>query len=165
MEPAVKPAVSSTRTRVVAVLATSATFQGKLFATAVDSHATRVEVHTRACPQWVDLVEAGSVEGSQVEVAVRQVVAPLIEVGADTLVLGCTHFSFLRPVIERIAGSDVAVIDPAPAVAAQAERVAIEKSGAGSLTFAVSGKPGDFASRVTALTDLGTPSTVLPFPA
>jgi glutamate racemase len=165
MEPAVKLAASSTRSGVVAVLATSATFQGKLFATAVDRHATTVEVHTRVCPQWVDLVEAGSVDGPQVEAVVRRVVVPLIEVGADTLVLGCTHFSFLRPVIERVAGPDVEVIDPAPAVAAQTARVAAETNGTGSLAFAVSGNFGDFAARVTALTDLGTPTTVLPFPA
>jgi glutamate racemase len=123
MEPAVKPAVERTRNGVVGVIATRATFQGELFASLVQRYADDVRVLTQVCPGLVAVVEAGRLDTPETEALLRQCLTPLIEAGADQLVLGCTHYPFLRPSIERMVGAGVAVIDPAPAVARQVRRV------------------------------------------
>ena len=123
MEPAVKPAVEHTRTGQVGVIATAATFQGELFASLLDRYAGRVAIHTQICPELVPLVEAGELDSPRARGAVAQYLAPLLAAGIDQLVLGCTHYPFLRPLIEEMAGAGVAVIDPAPAVARQTGRV------------------------------------------
>jgi glutamate racemase len=123
MEPAVKPAVERTRSGQVGVIATAATFQGELFASLLDRYASRVAIHTQICPELVSLVEAGELNSPRARGAVAQYLAPLLTVGIDQLVLGCTHYPFLRPLIEEIVGAGVSVIDPAPAVARQAGRV------------------------------------------
>ncbi len=129
MEPAVKPAVERTRTGVVGVLATEATFQGELFASLLDRYAEDAEVLTQVCPGLVEAVEAGEIETAETEALLRTYLTPLVEAGADQLVLGCTHYPFLRPAIERIAGSEVSIIDPAPAVARQTGRVLARDDG------------------------------------
>jgi glutamate racemase len=123
MEPAVKPAVERTRSGHVGVIATAATFQGELFASLLDRYAGRVVIHTQVCPELVPLVEAGELDTLRARGAVAQYLAPLLTAGIDQLVLGCTHYPFLRPLIEEMAGAGVAVIDPAPAVARQTGRV------------------------------------------
>ena len=123
MEPAVKPAAERTHNGVIGVIATQVTFQGDLFASLVERYAGDTHVLTRACPALVEAVEAGALDTPTTEEAVRQCIAPLVAAGIDQLVLGCTHYPFLRPVIERLAGPQVTVIDPAPAVALQTARV------------------------------------------
>ena len=123
MEPAVKPAVEHTRTGQVGVIATAATFQGELFASLLDRYAGRVAIHTQICPELVPLVEAGELDSPRARGAVAEYLAPLLMAGIDQLVLGCTHYPFLRPLIEELVGTDVSVIDPAPAVARQTSRV------------------------------------------
>jgi glutamate racemase len=123
MEPAVKPAIEQTRSGVVGVIATEATFQGELFASLLERYAGNVEVLTQVCPGLVNAVEAGALEAPETDALLRTCLAPLIEAGVDQLVLGCTHYPFLRPAIERIGGDGIAVIDPAPAVARQTGRV------------------------------------------
>lgn len=146
MEPAVKPAAIATKTGVIGVLATAATFQGELYASVVTRHAPSVRVLNAACPTWVRLVEAGEIRGREVEEQVEQCLAPLVEGGADVLVLGCTHFPFLRPVIEQLVGASVTVVDPASAVALQVARVHPEQDpGEGDLVLVTSGEPGRFA--------------------
>src|SRR5690606_3747694 len=105
MEPAVKPAVAATGTGVIAVFATAATFQGRLFESVVSRFTEGVIVLTRACPEWVLSVEAGEVDGVEVEAIINPTIADVMDQGADTLVLGCTHFSFLGPTIDKVAGS------------------------------------------------------------
>ena len=123
MEPAVKPAAEQTHNGVVGVIATPATFQGELFASLVKRYAQGVQVLTQVCPGLVEAVEAGMVDTPETEALLRQYLTPLVEAGADQLVLGCTHYPFLRPTIERVVGARVTIIDPAPAVARQAGRV------------------------------------------
>ena len=123
MEPAVKPAVERTHNGVVGVIATQATFQGELFASLVARYAAGVRVLTQVCPGLVEAVEAGRLDTPETEARLRQALTPLIEGGVDQLVLGCTHYPFLRPAIERVVGTNVAVIDPAPAIARQTGRV------------------------------------------
>lgn len=123
MEPAVKPAAERTRTRRIGVLATPATFQGQLFASLVERFGQDVEVLPQVCPGLVQQVEAGDLDGPETRALLRASIAPLLAAGADTLVLGCTHYPFLLPAIADIAGPTVAVIDPSPAVARQTGRV------------------------------------------
>lgn len=131
MEPAVKPAAERTRTRHVGVIATPATFQGELFASLLDRYAADVAVHTQVCPDLVPLVEAGDLDSDRARSAVTGYLAPLLTAGIDELVLGCTHYSFLRPLIAEAAGPDVEIIDPAPAVARQAARIVTSSLPAG----------------------------------
>jgi len=160
MEPAVKPAAATTATGKVAVYATAATFQGALFDSVVARFADGVEVMTRACPEWVAMVERGVVTGPEAEQRVGSVVGEARAAGVDRIVLACTHFAFLAPIIERI--SRITVIDPAPAVAAQVERVAPTASGEGSVTLAASGDREQFARVAGALAEITSP--VIPFP-
>jgi glutamate racemase len=122
IEPAVKPAVSRTRSGVVGVLATAATVSSANMAQLVASFGSHVKVLVQPCPGLADQVEKGAVTGSETRALVMRYVRPLIEQGADTLVLGCTHYPFLRPLIEDVAGPGVEVIDPAMAVARQLRR-------------------------------------------
>jgi glutamate racemase len=165
MEPAVKPAASTSNSGTIAVFATEATFQGELFDSVVSRHASNTEVIATACPDWVDLVEQGLFTGPVVEKAVAGPVRDAIAAGADSLVLGCTHFSFLAEAIHAVAGDIVSVIDPAPAVAAQTRRVAHQSGGRGRLKLAASGDLDQFA-RLAGQTGIGQAgNSVLPFPA
>ena len=123
MEPAVKPAAEHTHIGRVGVIATAATFQGELFASLIDRYASDVSVHTQVCPALVPLVEAGEIDSDRARTAVRGYLRPLLDAGIDELVLGCTHYPFLRPLIQEVAGACVEIIDPAPAVARQTGRV------------------------------------------
>jgi glutamate racemase len=123
MEPAIKPAAQHTRTGHVGVIATSATFQGELFASLMDRFAAGITVHAQACPELVPLIEAGELGSQHTRSALRDYLAPLMDAGIDELVLGCTHYPFLRPLIEEVVGAGVEIVDPAPAVARQTVRV------------------------------------------
>jgi glutamate racemase len=123
MEPAVKPAAAATRNGVVGVLATGVTLAGSRFARLVERFGEGVEIITQPCPGLVELVEAGDLRGQRTRDLVRAYVDALLARGADTLVLGCTHYPFLRELIAQVAGPDVALIDPGPAVARQVARV------------------------------------------
>jgi len=116
MVPAVKPAVQQTQCGVVGVMATAATLNGDLYREVMQRFANDVHVVGRACHGLVDLVEAGQVHGADTDAAVAAHVEPLIQAGADVLVLGCTHYPFLRESISR-AAPHMHIIDPAPAVA------------------------------------------------
>jgi len=127
MEPAVKPAIEQTNNDVVGVIATQATFQGELFASLVKRYAGNVRVLTQVCPGLVEAVESGALDAPETEALLREYLTPLVEAGTDQLVLGCTHYPFLRPTIERIVGAELTVIDPAPAVARQTARVLAQR--------------------------------------
>ena len=123
MEPAVKPAAQTTQSRVVGVLATSATFQGELFASVVERFANNVTVLQQTLPGLVERIEAGDLDGIATHRILRNAVEPLLAEGVDTLVLACTHYPFIIPVLENIAGPEVNVIDPSPAIARQTQRI------------------------------------------
>jgi len=157
MEPAVKPAAEQTRTGVVGVLATPATFQGELFASVVERFANGVTVIPQVCPGLVQQIEAGELDSPATEAMLRGWVEPLLARNIDALVLGCTHYPFVIPLLEKIAGPGVRVIDPAPAVARQTARVLDgvgepEGRGApGPLTYYTTGDPTAFAQIVARL--------------
>jgi glutamate racemase len=123
MEPAVKPAALSSRTQRVGVLATPTTFQGELFASVVERFAQGVEVIERTLPGLVEKIEQLDLDGPETRAIISEALLPLLDQGIDTLVLACTHYPFVVPLIQRIAGAGVQVIDPAPAIARQTKRV------------------------------------------
>ena len=123
MEPAVKPAAEHTRSGLVGVLATPATFQGALYASVVERFANGVQVLQDTCPGLVGQIEQGNLDGEETYTILENALRPMLDRGIDTVVLGCTHYPFVIPLIERIAGESVRVIDPAPAVAKQAKRL------------------------------------------
>jgi glutamate racemase len=123
MEPAVKPAAEHTRTGQVGVLATPATFQGALYASVVERFANGVTVLQNTCPGLVMEIENGHLDTPTVRAILEDALRPMLAEGIDTVVLGCTHYPFVIPLIEEIAGEGVRVIDPAPAIARQAGRI------------------------------------------
>ncbi len=123
MEPAVKPAAECTHSGVVGVLATPATFQGALYASVLERFAGGVTVLQDTCPGLVAQVEAGDLAGPRTRQILTRALEPMLAQGMDTVVLGCTHYPFIIPLIQEITGPAVRVIDPAPAVARQVGRV------------------------------------------
>ena len=122
IEPAIKPAANTTRTGVVGVLATTQTLQSESVARLCLEHGEGKRILLQACPGWVEAVEEADLHSPQTEALMRQFVVPLMDQGVDTLVLGCTHYPFLRNTLQRIVGDDVVLIDPAVAVATELTR-------------------------------------------
>jgi glutamate racemase len=122
IEPAVKPAAASTRSGVVGVMATSVTVSSSKLLRLVGQYPAPGSTEMLACPGLAEQVEAGDLESAATRALVERYVRPLVAKGADTIVLGCTHYAFLEPVIRDVAGPGVAVIDPAPAVARELRR-------------------------------------------
>lgn len=123
MEPAVKPAAEQTRTGVVGVLATPATFQGALYASVLERFASGVTVLQHTCPGLVAQIERGELDTPETRAILEDALQPMLAQGVDTVVMGCTHYPFVIPLIRSITGPSVRVIDPAPAVARQVRRV------------------------------------------
>lgn len=145
MEPAVKPAALHTRSGVIGVLATAGTFKGSNYLDLREKYSSQTQVTEHVGKGFVELVEQGRLDGPEVEKTVREAVEPLLRAGADTIVLGCTHYPFLEPVIRRVAGPDVEIINPAPAVARQVERLLHshrESNGSDTGTGSGTGNPG-----------------------
>jgi glutamate racemase len=148
MEPGVKPAVAATRSGQVGILATSGTLTGQRFASLVQRFASRVAVQTVPCPGLVERVELGDLDGPQTREVLEACLHPLQAEGVDTIVLGCTHFHFVAPLIREVAGPEVTVIDTALAVARQVARVAAQiglSRGERVIRFATSGDPASIA--------------------
>ncbi len=150
MEPAVKPAAEQTHTGVVGVLATPATFQGALYASVVERFANGVTLLQDTCPGLVNRIEAGDLTGSATRSILENALRPMLANNIDTIVLGCTHYPFIIPLIREIAGKDVRVIDPAPAVARQTKRMMANLENAsqsikkGKVLALTSGEPAQF---------------------
>lgn len=117
MEPAVKPAALSSSTGVIGVLATAGTLKGSKYLTSKERFEDDVTIVEHVGQGFVELVESGVLSGPLAEKTVEASLRPLLEAGADRIVLGCTHYPFLLGVIKKISGPDVQIIDPAPAVA------------------------------------------------
>ena len=151
MEPAVKPAAETSRTHRVGVLATPATFQGALYASVVERFASGTTIFQDTLPGLVNEIEAGRLAGAETRRILEKALRPMLAEQIDTVVLGCTHYPFVIPLIQEIVGPLVQVIDPAPAIARQTRRL-LEQHGwlaqsetAGSLRFVTSGPARPFA--------------------
>ncbi len=157
MEPAVKPAAEQTRSGVVGVLATPATFQGALYASVVERFANGVVLLQDTCPGLVGQIEKGELDAPETRHILEKTLHPMLERGIDTVVLGCTHYPFVIPLIQSIVGPDVRVIDPAPAVARQAARLLeangpnIPGPGRGGLNFYTTGDVDKFTDLLPVL--------------
>lgn len=128
LEPAVKVAAETTRTGRVGVLATAATFMGELYRGVVDRFAKGVDIFSSPCPGLVEMIEAGDVASPELSARLDEWLAPMKAAGIDRLVLGCTHFPLIREEIQKAAGPEVMLIDPAPAIARRARDI-LEKGG------------------------------------
>lgn len=123
IEPAVKPAALRSKAGVVGVLATAGTFGGRLYNETKAKFAKDVTVIATVADEFVELVERKEISGAAAERVVRARIEPLLKAGCDKIVLGCTHFPHLKPLIEKICDGRAEVIDPSDAVARQARRV------------------------------------------
>jgi len=128
MEPALKPAAEYTHSGVVGVLATPATFQGQLYTSLIERFANNVTVLQDTCSGLVKEIERGNLDGEKTRQILDDALRDMLGRGLDTLVLGCTHYPFVIPLIKEIAGENVQVIDPAPAVARQVEYRLVSKN-------------------------------------
>ena len=123
MEPAIKPAAALTKTGVVGVLATAGTLKAEKYLDTREKWAQSITVVEHTGEGFVELVEKGQTSGAEAEAVVQNSLVPLLEAGADTIVLGCTHYPFLADTIKKVAathgadGNSFHLIDPAPAVA------------------------------------------------
>jgi glutamate racemase len=164
MEPAVKPAAEHTRSGVVGVLATPATFQGALYASVVERFANGVSVLQDTCPGLVMEIENGNLDTPRVCEILERALNPMLARGIDTVVLGCTHFPFVIPAIGSIAGPGVRVIDPAPAIARQVKRLLDQRgwrtqdAGPADARYLTTGDPARLESSLLGL--LGVRSAV-----
>jgi glutamate racemase len=127
MEPAVKPAAAATKTGVIGILATVGTLQSAQFAALLEHYGQTVTVVTQACHGLVECIERGELETDKTRSLLAEYLKPLLEAQADTIVLGCTHYPFVRPLIEDIAGREVTLIDTGAAVARQLQTRLIEQ--------------------------------------
>ncbi len=156
MEPAVKPAVAATRSGVVGVLATVGTLESARFAALLDKYAGDVEIVTQGCPGLVEEIERGNLRNAEARALVERYTVPLLARGADTLILGCTHYPFLAPLIREVAGASVALVDTGAAVARELKRriaselQGTEASGTALTQFWTSGN-AEKASRIISL--------------
>jgi len=146
MEPGVKPAVAATRRGKVAVLATSGTIASERFRSLVHAYAADVEVYPLACPDLVEQVEAGELTSEHTRSLILKHLASAPE--ADVLVLSCTHFPPLKPLIETCVEPGIVIIDTGPAVAAQTARIAQQinhPSESGNIRCVTTGDPAQIA--------------------
>ncbi|MCU1716358.1 glutamate racemase [Pseudomonas sp. 5P_3.1_Bac2] len=123
MEPAVKPAAAATRSGVVGVLATTGTLKSAKFAALLDRFAHDVRVVTQPCPGLVERIEAGDLSSAATRDLLQGFVAPLLAEGCDTLILGCTHYPFIKPLLSSLVPPSIQLIDTGAAVARQVQRL------------------------------------------
>ena len=141
MEPAIKPAATHTRSGVVLVLATRTTVHSESVARLVREHGQGAEILLQPCPGLVERIERGALDDAGTQAMLADYLGPGLARGADTIVLGCTHYPFVAPAIARLAGPGVRIIEPSDAVAAQLARRLAPQPGppAACTTFFTSG--------------------------
>ena len=156
IEPAVKPGARATQSGKVGILATIGTFKSQRYASLMHRYAVGVELFENPCVGLVPLIEAGKLDDVETEGLLRPILTPMLQQNVDTLVLGCTHYPFVMPLLQRMVGDDVAIIDPAPAVARQVRRMVethCEQAvpGVGVTRFFTTGDPIQFATQIANL--------------
>ena len=128
MEPAVKPAAEASQNGIIGVLATVGTLKSAQFAALLESYGRNVKVVTQACVGLVECIERGELNADNTQALIRQYCQPLLDDGADTIVLGCTHYPFVKETIRKVVGSQITLIDTGAAVAKQLRRQLDEKN-------------------------------------
>ena len=122
MEPAVKPAIETTKTGIIGVLATEGTLESEKFGKLIERFGGSADVIIQPCPGLADQVERARISSERTRALVESYISPLLKNGADTIVLGCTHYPFLIDLIRDVAGRRVAIIDTGDAVAREVQR-------------------------------------------
>ena len=156
MEPAIKPAARRTRSKVVLVLATTRTLRSPAVARLCAAHGEGVRFLLQPCPGLADQVERGEFGSGAARQLLQRYVWPAVDEGADTLVLGCTHYAFLAAEIAAIAGPSVTLIEPSDAVARRLAAVLPgaaqpPRPGAGRSSFHTSGSKAAMAAFLAAI--------------
>lgn len=156
MEPAVKPAVQHSKSGVVGVLATRGTLGSEKFNRLISRYSQHARVIVQPCPGLVERIEAGDLAGKQTRAMLDLFLQPLIREGVDTLVLGCTHYPFIMPLIRDITGDDVCLMDSGDAIARELEkqlrcRGLLSEHQAAPAEFWSSGESGASASIMSGL--------------
>lgn len=161
MVPPVKPAAAATRNGRIAVLATEGTVHSQALADLIAQFAQGKQVYTDIAPELVDAVERGDLKSPRVRSTVQRRLEPLLAQGIDTLALGCSHYSFLLPLMVEVTGPEVAVIDASAPVARQVARILAERGLAnqdhreGSVTYVTSGDEEAFLRTMARLREQG----------
>jgi glutamate racemase len=167
IEPAVKPAAAATQSGVIGVLTTKATAEGALYHNVCQRFAQHVRVITEIAPEFVLIAESQDRDTPEHAEIIRRRLAPMLAAQADQIVLACTHFPFLAPSIQAIAGAGVTLVDPAPAVSRQVQRILGESSSPRTVPTAehryfTTGQPAHFATLLDRLIDVHSLVTHLP---
>lgn len=123
MEPAIKPAALMTRSKVILVMATTSTINSQSVARLCQTHGTGIRILLKPCPGLVERIESGDLDGPATRKLLETFILPALAEGADTIVLGCTHYAFVSQAIAEIAGPSVAIVAPADAIARQLSRL------------------------------------------
>ncbi len=123
VEPGIKPASEQTKSNKIGVLATEGTINSSAFKEFVQRFAEHNELILTACPKFVPLIERDLIGTEQAKAAVEEYVSPLIDQGCDQIVLGCTHYPFLKQDIQLVAKANVQIVDTSQAVAKQVKNV------------------------------------------
>lgn len=152
MEPGVKPAATLTKTGTIGVLATEASLAGEKFHHLVERHAGDIRVITQPCPKFVELVEQGILTGSGVEAAIEEYTTEMLDADADVLILGCTHYPFLRPALEARLPDNIRFIDTGDAIARRVSQHTLTPSNKPSIQILTTGTPEVVDSLVQILT-------------
>lgn len=150
MEPAVKPAAAGTKTGRVGVLATQATFHGELFESVCERFAEGVEVVCQPCPGLAEFIENHPIDHPVLWPMLEKFIHPLLERGVDSIVLACTHYPLVKDIIREVAGENVTIVDPSPAIAKRTRQILetqgmLNDSTGGVVDFYASGDAGVFA--------------------
>jgi glutamate racemase len=168
VEPGVKPAALSSQAGVIGILATTATTESTRFSDLMRRHGQGARFVVQPCPGLAEAIETGNLRSDDLREMIRARVAPLIDAGADTIVLGCTHYSFVAQIIQCIAGPNVNIVDTGMAVARQLARTLAERDLArsnrqGTVTFYTTGEIEDMRETLRKL--WGPVATVASLPA
>ena len=151
LEPAVKTGAARTRNGRVGVMATAGTIASERFARLVGEHARSVEVLAQACPGLADLIEEGHLDGEILRARLRELTEPLRRARVDTVVLGCTHYAFVRDPVAQVMGAGVELVDSAPAIARRTQSLLRDD-----------GKPPEATTGSFRVLTTGEPRTVAP---
>jgi glutamate racemase len=142
VEPGIKPAAQATRSGRIAVLTTESTAGSQRLKNLIRDHAGGIEVFVEPCPGWATHVEMLQLDDPALAADIRDRIEPLLERGVDHVVLGCTHYSFLAPLLKQAIGSRAELVDVADAVARQTRRLATDLAhGSGRLLLQASAHP------------------------
>jgi glutamate racemase len=157
MEPAVKPAAEASKNGVIGVLATVGTLKSAQFAGLLESYGRNVKVVTQGCIGLVECIERGELSTDNTFDLLKQYCQPLLDEGADTIVLGCTHYPFVKPLIQQIVGKNVTLIDTGAAVAKHLQKrlatldLLTQQHQAGSVRFWTNSQAADAKQVIEAL--------------